>query len=103
MSKRNLFAELTEGIQALAAEREDGPALRKVRIETRIRKTAILKVFALSQGFALGALAGAILSILSLPLTRDFFPLAMLVLTGLCAGVGMLTAAVRLKTRHQHA
>jgi hypothetical protein len=63
----------------------------------------ILKLFALSQGLTFGALAGAILSIVSLPLTRDFFPLAILLMTGLCAGVGLIASAIRLQARHRHA
>ena len=33
MKKRNLFAELTEGLDALAAEREEKITLRKIKAE----------------------------------------------------------------------
>lgn len=62
----------------------------------------ILKIFALSQGLTFGALAGAILSVFSLPITRDFFPLALLVATLACAGVGLVTAALRMQRKRAY-
>jgi hypothetical protein len=55
--------------------------------------TAILKVFACSQGAVYGALVGAVLSVASLPATKDFFPVAMLALAGTGSLIGLLAGA----------
>lgn len=63
----------------------------------------VLKIFALSQGVTFGAFIGAVLSVASLPVTRDFFPAAMLGLTVVGSLLGLITAAVRLQAKHRHA
>ncbi|WP_322069935.1 hypothetical protein [Paraburkholderia bannensis] len=59
----------------------------------------ILKIFAVAQGLTFGALAGAIIGFFSLPLTKSFFPLAIVGATFACALIGGAVSGIHLLHR----